>query len=479
MVKLLSNPISYSIETDLPLSYSRSLIDFIHKQFLSSPEQRVADVSKKDVEGDPSISFTTLDSMGRKEIGVEVRSGQPVKIQLSPLAASVSQDRIDEVRQNVAIAVDLFEDNVEKNTIFFAWREGEEIVPERLKGNENKPLNRIFLGTQILLAMVFIFVSIFLIQVLGWLTPVILLLIQLVFVVYSGKIVARAADWKITEKNPYIHLLEYHLPLEEQEAFRQKVTKEKLMQLKKDIYEQEISKKGEIDNETVHQIFLNHGFDCKPENLSAKKVNVYELVKRTTSKFGYKIPEIVVSNTTVPNASASGPSPSQGLVLITTGIFVHLNDDEIVTVLGHEFGHLKGRDPLLLYGLTAVQYLFFFYLFFYLVSASLFALFLYYWIVLTAIYFIAKFFEARADLISAMVIGEPQLLAGALEKIGFRRLLYERVPSFRVQEWLSFEPHPPVYFRVKRLEGFKTPIRIKSPMLQSIKDVTQGFLKSL
>ena len=95
------------------------------------------------------------------------------------------------------------------------------------------------------------------------------------------------------------------------------------------------------------------------------------------------------------------------------------------------------------------------------------------------IFFIAKFFEARADLVSAIKMGQPKVLAGALEKIGFQRLLYERTPSFRLQEWLGLDPHPPVYFRVKRLEKLENPARIRYPLIQSVKDVVAGFRESI
>jgi heat shock protein HtpX len=241
-----------------------------------------------------------------------------------------------------------------------------------------------------------------------------------------------------------------------------------------------LAKNGNVDCETVEGVFAKYGFTCSRENLESKKINVYEMVKKTTEKFGFPMPEVVVSNTFLPNAAASGPSPSRGIVLITTGLLVQLEEDEIVSVLGHELGHLKGRDPLLLYGLTAAEFLFRFYVLFPLFPSLFISYFflLYFWAVMTVIYFIAKFFEARADLVSAMVIGQPQVLAEALEKIGFKRLLYERIPSYRFQEWISLEPHPPIYFRVSRLEKLVPPVKIKHPLLQSAKDVIKGFLAS-
>jgi heat shock protein HtpX len=160
---------------------------------------------------------------------------------------------------------------------------------------------------------------------------------------------------------------------------------------------------------------------------------------------------------------------------------VQLDEQEIVSVLGHEFGHLKGRDPLLLYGLTGAEFLFRFYVllpFFPIFFESLLLFFLYFWAIMTFIYFIAKFFEARADLVSAMVIGQPKILAKSLEKIGFKRLLIERLPLNRLQEWISLDPHPPMYFRVQRLEKLEEPVQVKHPLLKSAKEVIAGFLAS-
>jgi heat shock protein HtpX len=471
----------YYIETDVPSTYMESLIDFIYTNYLAPQTQRFVNVSKKTINGDVFLNFTVRDSAGRHMLAAEIKGGKPIRLEVTRLDDAVPEEKINEVKQDIIIAVELFEEKVRRGTLFFAWREGEEILPEELRGKEKKPINRLLLETQILLSVVFISLGLFLFLILGWLAPVVLLAMQLIVVFYSNKIIAGTADWHITESNPIIHLLEYHLPLEEYESFRQKFPRDKIIELKKKIYEETVSKKGEIDCETAHQIFLKYGFECKPENLATKKVNVYQLVKKAADKFGFPMPEIVVYNTIIPNAAASGPSPSRGVVLITTGLIVQLNEDEILSVLGHEFSHLKGRDPLVLYGLGAGEFLFRFYVLFpsfpYMFFSFLF--FAYFWSVMTVIYFIAKFFEARADLVSAVVIGQPQVLAEALEKIGYRRLMYERAPSFRFQEWISLEPHPPLYFRINRLRKLEVPARVKHPFLQSVKDVVNGFFASL
>jgi heat shock protein HtpX len=480
MVRVMSSQArSYSIVPEVPQSYIGNLYEFIYRSFLLPQKLRFADISRVTSPDAYSIRYSVLGSSGSRKLRVHVSGSEPISVDIEPLVGGVSEDEILEAKEDAAVAVDMFEQQVRKNSLFFAWREGESVVPEGISGKENKSLRRIFLETQILFMVLFMGVGLFLFFLIGPLVPIILLAIQFVFVFYSSKIIARSADWHINEKNPFIHILQYPLSPGEDDPVK-KIPKADLVRLKKEIYTETIAANGELDCQKAHEIFSEFGIDCKRENLIARKVNVYEIVKTTADKFGYKVPEIVVSNTLLPNAAASGPSPSRGVVLITTGTFLQLDDEEIVSVLGHEFGHLRGRDPLWLYGLSAVQYLFWFYVIFGLFpTGSFFLLIIYLWALTTLTYFIAKFFEARADLISAMVIGKPNVLAGALEKIGFQRLLYERIPSFRVQEWLSMDPHPPIYFRIARLRQLGQNFQIKHPLIQSAKEVTRGFLHSL
>ena len=474
MLNLPETSLSFTIVPEIPTDYISKLYEFWSRIFLPSQKNRFADITT----GNFFLSYTVLDFSGNRIISVNASGSESITTVIEPLTQTVSKDEILKSKEDVEIAIDAFEDQVRKNSLFFAWREGESVVPETISGKENKSLRRIFLETQILLIAIFMTVGILLFLIIGPLVPIVLLAIQFIFVFYSNKIIARSADWHITEKNPFIHILQYPLSAGMDNSVK-KLSKEDLTRLKQEIYKVTIAENGELDCQKAREIFAEFGIDCKTQDLIARKVNVYDIVKKTSDKFGYKVPEIVISNTLLPNAAASGPSPSRGVVLITTGTFLQLTDEEIVSVLGHEFGHLRGHDPLWLYGLSAVQYLFWFYIIFALLpTSSVLLLIIYLWALLSLTYFIAKFFEARADLISAMVMGTPNVLADSLEKIGFQRLLYERIPSFRFQEWLSWDPHPPIYFRIARLRNLADPSKIMHPLLQSAREVTRGFLNS-
>jgi hypothetical protein len=158
---------------------------------------------------------------------------------LTPIAESVPTEMVEEAKQDVVIAVQIFEENARKTTLYFAWREGEEIVPETVKMHE-KSFNRLFLETQILFFVVFIVLGMSLFAVVAalypdafWIAPLILMAVQFVFVFYSNKFIARTADWHITEANPIIHFLEYHLPIGAHGGFTQKYSAEQLVMRRK------------------------------------------------------------------------------------------------------------------------------------------------------------------------------------------------------------------------------------------------------
>jgi heat shock protein HtpX len=485
----MASAISFRVYTEVPPSYFPKLFEYIYKQYYAPQKQRFTDLSKDETQTAVQLYYNVIDALGKQILHVEVTGNQTIETKITPLDPEVTNQEIEEARQDVIIATKMFEEKAQKATWYFAWREGEQIVPEKVKLQE-KSFNRLFLETQILFFVVFIVLGMGLFIVLTavypswfWIAPLALIVVQFFFVFYSNKIIARTGDWTITKENPIIHFVEYHLPvggLETLDDLKQ-TPPEQLAAIKKEVYNEILTKQGEIHCTEASKVFNKYNVSCQEDNLSAKKVNVYELVKKVADKFGYPVPKIVVSNTLVPNAAASGPSPKRGIVLITTGLLAQLGEPEIESVLGHEFGHLKGRDPLILYGLTSAEFLFRFYVLFYLFPIIFMSLlfFVYFWAVMTLIFFVAKFFEARADLTSAIIIGQPKVLAESLEKIGFQRLLFERTPSFRLQEWVGLDSHPPIYFRVERLSKLQEPVQVKHPLIQSMREVIKGFTASI
>ena len=237
------------------------------------------------------------------------------------------------------------------------------------------------------------------------------------------------------------------------------------------------------DCKVSSKIFSDYGINCKGENLSVKKINIYQIVKKAAEKFNLALPRIVVKNTIIPNAAAAGPTASLGTVMVTTGILSQLEEDELLSIIGHEMSHLKAHDPIVMSSLSSLEFLFRFYVFLpYINTFGFIAFWIYFLVAIGLIYFFGKFLEGRADLDSAKIIGQPKVMAEALRKIGFRRLfpLYKREPSFkeyRRSEWLRYDPHPPIYHRIAQLEKLKDPSKIEHTFLKTIKDNINGILK--
>lgn len=160
-------------------------------------------------------------------------------------------------------------------------------------------------------------------------------------------------------------------------------------------------------------------------------------------------------------------------------MLVQLEEQEILNVVGHELSHLKNRDPLILLGLTSAEYLLRIYLFINLFASFFWFGYFYLFASITLLYFVAKFFEGRADLDTAVKIRQPKIFAEALEKIGFRRLQFQNKSATKIQSWIIWDPHPPVYFRIRRLETLENPEEIKHTLIQSIKDNLHEFANAI
>ncbi|MEN3040467.1 MAG: zinc metalloprotease HtpX [Bacteroidia bacterium] len=73
---------------------------------------------------------------------------------------------------------------------------------------------------------------------------------------------------------------------------------------------------------------------------------LYDMTRRLTARAGLPMPRLYLIPELQPNAFATGPSPSQGIVAFTAGILQNMSQAEIEGVLAHELAHIKNRDML-------------------------------------------------------------------------------------------------------------------------------------
>ncbi len=475
---MASKPISFEVKAEIAPAFFDNMLRFINRNYILKNRKSFTNVNLA-VGGDNQLSFTVLGSEGEPALDVKIVAKKTIRVKMVPLVEELSEEFVDQLRNDLLLGIQLFEEKVRKTTLYFAWLEGEEVKLERVMENKKSILGKIFSSGMYIFFVISIAVSIFLFLLFGLYAVVIIIVLQFVLFLFSDKLIAKAGDWQVTSKNANVHLFQYHLPVEDYQKIKQRFSDKEFAAMKSEIYKRTLAAGEPLNCNVVHEVFSNYGIRCNPENMLTKKVNVYQIVKKVAEKFGVPIPKIILANTIVPNAAASGPSPSRGVTLITTGLLVQLEEDEILNVVGHEFSHLKNRDPLILLGLTSTEFLLRIYVLINLFASFFWFGYIYLFASITSLYFIAKFFEGRADLDTAVKIGQPKILAEALEKIGFRRLQFQDISAYRIQSWIRWDPHPPIYFRIHRLETLEKPEEIKHTLIRSIKDNLHAFVDAI
>lgn len=202
---------------------------------------------------------------------------------------------------------------------------------------------------------------------------------------------------------------------------------------------------------------------------------LHRMVERLAKNAGIPKPKVAIIPTDVPNAFATGRSPSHSVVAVTKGALDLLSDEELEGVLAHEVAHVKNRDMLIntIAAVIGAAITYAMYLAIFAGGrrnrdASWLALLLLPVVPFAAMLVrlaISREREYGADASGASISKKPLALASALRKIQnsvVSRPLQEGNPStshlFIVNPFRGsslrylFSTHPPTEERIKRLE---------------------------
>jgi len=183
-------------------------------------------------------------------------------------------------------------------------------------------------------------------------------------------------------------------------------------------------------------------------SMGAKRVSEAEYPKlhaqigRLAQQADLPKPTVAVADNQTPNAFATGRSPSNAAVCVTTGLLRTLDDAELEGVLAHELAHVKNRDVAVMTIASFLSTIAFFivrwgWLFggrdrngAPLIVAIVVSLLV--WVVsFLLIRALSRYREYSADRGAAMITGNPSALATALMKISGRM---EQVPEEDLRE---------------------------------------------
>lgn len=75
---------------------------------------------------------------------------------------------------------------------------------------------------------------------------------------------------------------------------------------------------------------------------------LYDMIDRLRQRAGLPMPAVAIAEQEQPNAFATGRNPQHAVVAVTSGLLAQLPTGEVEAVIAHELAHIKNRDMLIM-----------------------------------------------------------------------------------------------------------------------------------
>jgi len=215
---------------------------------------------------------------------------------------------------------------------------------------------------------------------------------------------------------------------------------------------------------------------------------LHRMIEKLCTEAGLPKPKIAVMQSPMPNAFATGRSPSHAVVAVTDSIMRTLNQQELEAVIAHELSHIKNRDMLTMTMASFIA----------IIASMIMQNFLFasifdrreggagawiiagivaavVWVVATLLMMaLSRYREFAADRGSAYITNNPEALISALTKISGRmeyvpaeaKVAAEGANAFYIFPAISgktlaslFSTHPALEKRIENLRKVETELR--------------------
>ena len=148
----------YQVDTTIPSVYDSDLIRFIFRFYILPLRQHFVNIRDIQENSNRGLEFTYLDPKSGGHVQIQVIIKKPIDVKVAP-SPEIPRELLDEIRDDIVITVGHFEEQMRRTTLYFAWVEGQKVIPEKMRRRSGRTLDRLFSDSMILLMIAFMVIN--------------------------------------------------------------------------------------------------------------------------------------------------------------------------------------------------------------------------------------------------------------------------------------------------------------------------------